>query len=71
MATINLTIPDAVLPRVRAALCVHAGLSDSNANAKEAVIKLIKETVQSVEYNDAMRAAAATVVQPDVDGIVT
>lgn len=71
MATITLTIPDAALPRVRAALCIHAGLSDSNANAKEAVITLIKETVQAVEYNAAMQAASATVAISDVDGIVT
>lgn len=71
MATITLTISDAVLPRVRAALCTHAGLPDTNPNAKEAVIRLIKETVQSVEYNEAMRAASATVAEPDVDGIVT
>lgn len=71
MATITLTIPDAVLPRVRAALCAKAGLADTNANAKEAVIMLIKETVQTVEYNDAMQAAAAAVVQSNVDGLVT
>lgn len=71
MATITLTIADAVLPRVRAALCAHAGLADSNPNAKEAVIQLVKETVQSVEYNAAMQAASAAVVEPDVSGLVT
>lgn len=71
MATITLTIPDAVLPRVRAALCANAGLPDSNANAKEAVIRWMKDTVQTVEYNDAMRAASSAVILSDVDGIVT
>lgn len=71
MATITLTISDAVLPRVRAALCANAGLPDTNPNAKEAVIQLVKETVQKVEYNAAMQAASATVVAPDVTGLVT
>lgn len=70
MATITLTIPDAALPRVRAALCTHAGLPDTNANAKEAVIMLVKQTVQSVEYNAAV-SERATVAAIDVDGIVT
>lgn len=70
MATITLTIPDAVLPRVRAALCVKAGLPDTNANAKEAVIMWIKETVQAVEYAEAVQARE-TVAPSDVTGIVT
>lgn len=70
MATITLTIPDAVLPRVRAALCTQAGLPDSNANAKEAVIMWMKATVQAVEYQAAV-AARADVVQSDVTDIVT
>lgn len=70
MATITLTIPDAVLPRVRAALCTHAGLPDTNANAKEAVIMWIKDTVQAVEYEAAVQAREA-VAESDVDGIVT
>lgn len=70
MATITLTIPDAVLPRVRSALCAHAGLPDTNPNAKVAVIELIKQTVVAVE------TAAAIVAQPpiavaDVTDIVT
>jgi hypothetical protein len=70
MATITLTIPDAVLPRVRAALCARAGLPDTNANAKEAVIRWMKDTVSTYEYDAEMSAYAATVV-PDVDTIVT
>lgn len=71
MATITLTIDDAVLPRVRAALCAHAGLPESNANAKAAVIAWVKDTVKTAEYNAAMQAASAAVVQTDVDDIVT
>lgn len=70
MATITLTIPDAVLPRVRAALCTHAGLPDTNANAKQAVIDWVKATVQAVEYEAAL-AERANVVVSDVSDIVT
>lgn len=70
MATITLTIPDAQLPRVRAALCSTAGLPDTNANAKQAVIDWIKATVHSVEYTAAVQAQPP-VPHPDVDGIVT
>lgn len=70
MATITLTIPDAVLPRVKAALCAQAGLPETNANAKEAVVRWIKDTVQTAEFNASMNQHAATVVA-DVDGIVS
>lgn len=70
MASITLTIPDAELPRVRAALCTAAGLSDSNANAKQAVINWVKTTVREVEYNAAV-AARPPIVDPDLSGIVT
>lgn len=70
MASITLTIPDAALPRVRAALCSNAGLPDTNANAKEAVIRWIKATVQDVEYYAAVNARP-TISQPDVTDIVT
>lgn len=70
MATITLTIPDASLPRVRAALCLNAGLADSNANAKQAVIDIVKGIVRSVEYQAAVDARPA-IVEPDVTGLVT
>lgn len=70
MATITLTIPDAVLPRVRAALCANAGLPDTNPNAKQAVIDLIVAVVKSVEYSTAVRAQPV-VAEPDVSGLVT
>lgn len=70
MATITLTIPDALLPRVKAALCAHAGLPETNANAKQAVILWVKDTVQTFEYNAEMTTHATTIV-PDVDDLVT
>jgi len=70
MASINLTIPDAQLPRVRAALCAQAGLAESNANAKEALIQWVKQVVRGYE-RDAAVAAQPPVVEPDVSGIVT
>lgn len=70
MATITLTIPDAQLPRVRAALCLQAGLPDSNANAKQAVIDIVKGIVKAVEYKAAVDAQPA-IVEPDVSNLVT
>lgn len=70
MATITLTIPDASLPRVRAALCTHAGLPDNNTNAKQAVIDWVKVIVKQVEYNAAVNAQPP-VPEPDVSGLVT
>lgn len=70
MATIVLTIPDASLPRVRAALCSNAGLPDSNANAKQAVIDIVKGIVKAVEYNAAV-TAQPPIVDSDVTGLVT
>jgi len=49
MATITLTIPDAMLPRVVTALCVPAGVVESNANAKTQVADYIKERVRIYE----------------------
>lgn len=70
MASITLTIPDALLPRVRAALCASAGLPDSNPNAKQAVIDWVRVTVRAYEYN-AAAAAQPPIPEPDVTGIVT
>lgn len=70
MATITLTIPDASLPRVRAALCIKGGLPDTNANAKQVVIDYVKAVVREVERNTAI-AAQPPIVEPDVTGLVT
>lgn len=69
MAVITLTIPDAQLPRVRAALCIQAGLPESNANAKEALVQWIKQVVRGVE-RDAAVAAQPPIVDPDVSALV-
>lgn len=49
MASVNLTIPDAQLDRVVNALCAAEGLSPSPANAKKALIRIVRRTVESVE----------------------
>ena len=69
MASITLIIPDAELPRVRVALCSQAGLPDSNVNAKQAVINIVKDIVRAYEYNIAVVAQPAIPV-PDVTAIV-
>lgn len=70
MANINLTIPDEHLGRVVRALCKGAGLEESPANAKQAVIEHIKRTVANVEESEARQAAQAAVVAVDADGLV-
>ena len=70
MATITLTIPDAALPRVVAALCRAAGLPVTGPNAKASLILWIKTTVRNIEASDAEQARAP-LVPPDVSGIVT
>ena len=65
MATISLTIPDAQLARVRAALCAQAGLPETNANAKEALIQWVKQVVRGIEH-DAAVAAQPAIVDTDV-----
>lgn len=57
MASITLTISDAQLARVVAALCDTAGLPRSNANARTALVNLVKQTVRNAERAAALRAA--------------
>lgn len=70
MATITLNIPDAELARVRAALCAAAGLEESNANAKQAIVQIVRATIARVEYAAAI-AAREQVVEADTTGLVT
>jgi len=69
--TITLTVPDAAVTRVVHALCVSAGLPESNANAKQALIKHLKATVRNVEASESERAAVEALSEPDTTGIVT
>lgn len=66
MASITLTIPDEQLPRIRAALCTHGGLTESNANAKKVVIQMVRQVVQQIEHNAAVTAQAAIVIPDDI-----
>lgn len=71
MASVNITIPDDVLDRVVHALCVSAGLEESAANAKEALIQHIRRTVANVERTEAQEAALLAISEPDVDGLAS
>jgi len=71
MAIVTLTIPPAHVDRVVHALCISAGLPESPANAKQALIKHIKATVFNVERSEAELVALDAVVDPDTDGITT
>ena len=71
MAVVTLTIPPVHVSRVVHALCVSAGLPESAANAKEALIRHIKATVHNVERGEAEAVALAAVVDPDTGGITT
>lgn len=61
MANVTLTIPDNILPRVINGLCAAVNLPPTNANAKLALISLIKQTLVQVEQIQAKK------VIPDVD----
>ncbi len=70
MATIEITIPAGKLDRVIHALCVRGGFADETAaNAKEALIKIIRHKVWQVETQEA-EAIAADGVIPD-DGLAS
>ena len=71
MATITLTIPTEHVTRVVHALCISAGLPESTANAKKAIIRHIKATVRNVESSEDQQAAFEALVDPDTTGIVT
>lgn len=65
MATVNLTIPDVQLTRVVNALCAAEGLPPTTANAKQALIRIIRRTVESAE------TVAVEPQVPNTDGIVS
>jgi hypothetical protein len=59
MAQITLTIDDAVVPRVQAALC--DGTTVSVANSKAKIIEIIKNITIAYEYRQARLAEDAKV----------
>jgi len=67
MATMSIIIPDQHVQRVIHALCTSAGLPESPANAKEAVLRHIRAVVRNVEMIEAQAAIQAT----DAEGIVS
>ena len=72
MATIQLTIPDEAAPRVVHALCVNGGKTPEDAaNAKQALVEIVKAIVASVERREAEAAALGSIVADDTEGIVT
>jgi hypothetical protein len=70
MAKITLTIRDADTDRVISALCRWNNVPPSAANAKAAVVQLIRNTVRDIEYADAVLARPPL---PDIDttGVVS
>ncbi len=70
MATISINVPAASVSRVTHALCAAAGLEESPANAKEAVLAWIKATVANVERSEAEQDLP-TIDEPDVATIVS
>jgi len=71
MATIKLTIPTQHVQRVVHALSASAGLPDTAANAKKALVGHIKATVRNVEHSEKEQAALDNIAEPDVEGIVS
>lgn len=68
MASIQLDIPDAALPRVVAALCARghytAAEGPKGAFAKKVLAQWLREEVQRYEQVEADKAALAAVVPP-------
>jgi len=60
MATLTITIPDAVATRVYTALCVRGSLPVNAANAKTVVIDYIKTVTKHYEGEAAGNTAKAT-----------
>ncbi len=66
MAVFTMTIPDADMPRVTVALCRTAQLAVSGANAEQAVINYIQQSVQNIAAADAAAAVQAQSPPPAV-----
>lgn len=63
MPTLTITFSAEQATRVIHALCVVTGVEETPANAKQAVIDHIKQTVRNVERNEARVAAEQTLKQ--------
>jgi hypothetical protein len=70
MATMTITIPDAVLTRVITALCVSHNVPVTAANAKQEVINMIMARVKVYEGNQAAQTAQ-TSANTDIDTNIT
>lgn len=58
MATLTITIPDAVVPRVQTALCAYGQRPTVNAaNAKAVVVDFIKTVTRNYEADTAAAAS--------------
>lgn len=58
--TLTITISTADTTRVVHALCTQAQLTETQANAKQAILNYIKQAVKSVENTEAIKTALAT-----------
>jgi hypothetical protein len=70
MAKMTITLTDAQADRVIAALCRWNNAAPSAANAKRAVLQMIRNTVRDIEYADAVLARPA-LPEPDTTDIVS
>lgn len=61
--TISLTIQPADLSRIVHALCKQFNLTETNANAKQALLTYIITVVRAVELQDAQQTAMANQTQ--------
>ena len=67
MATLNLTIPDAQVPRILTAFKKQSGNPDYNAaDLKQFLIAQVRAVVKSQEDADAAEAAKAAITVVDI-----
>ncbi len=59
--SVTITVPEADVPAVVKALCNHAGLPVLNANAKPALIQIVRELVEREKRQE------ATITAPTIE----